>query len=269
MSAFCKIHIPQNSEVNYGWEHSVPSGAWQGFSIAPNYYAIAAPANNQRKGSTAGNEDNEYAYASKVPLTARSAEGYHFERWTDEAGIRVSYENPYTHTVKADTAVRAFFMADLYQVSLFAENGRIKSGGGNYFYHTQVRVEAEADAGYRFVKWTNATGNSVSDQNPYTFVVTGDAELTEVFEKNVGATQALPLLPEGEAGVYYVDGILHLVNLEGYSISVSTMKGERVLQFTADSDNAEYAAALPAGIYILNAAKWKEKYATRKFAVKK
>ncbi|OAV72825.1 hypothetical protein Barb6_00787 [Bacteroidales bacterium Barb6] len=68
--------------------------------------------------------------------------------------------------------------------------------------------------------------------------------------------------------MYYAEGMLHLVNLEGYFISVSTMKGERVLQFTADSDDAGYAAALPAGVYVLNAARWKEKFVTRKFVVK-
>ncbi|OAV66188.1 hypothetical protein Barb6XT_02059 [Bacteroidales bacterium Barb6XT] len=71
-----------------------------------------------------------------------------------------------------------------------------------------------------------------------------------------------------EAGVYYAEGIVHLVNLEGYFISVSTMKGERVLQFTADSDNAEYAAVLPAGVYVLNAAKGKERSVVKKFVVK-
>ncbi|OAV65205.1 hypothetical protein Barb4_03520 [Bacteroidales bacterium Barb4] len=54
----------------------------------------------------------------------------------------------------------------------------------------------------------------------------------------------------------YAEVVLHLVNLEGYFISVSTMKGERVLQFTAGSDDEQRTAALPAGIYVL---KWGEK----------
>ncbi|OAV68675.1 hypothetical protein Barb6XT_00850 [Bacteroidales bacterium Barb6XT] len=162
----------------------------------------------------------------------------------------------------------ADFAVSSYTVDLSAANGRIKAGGGDYYYHTQARVEAEADAGYRFVKWTDATGNSVSDRNPYTFVVTDDAELRAVFERNAGATPALPVLPNGEAGVYYAEGVLHLVNLAGYSVSVSTMKGERVLQFTADGDDEHYPAALPAGVYVLNGAKWGEKFVTRKFMVK-
>ncbi|OAV64556.1 hypothetical protein Barb6XT_02766 [Bacteroidales bacterium Barb6XT] len=47
------------------------------------------------------------------------------------------------------------------------------------------------------------------------------------------------------------------------------MKGERVLQFTAGSDDEQRTAGLPAGIYVLNAVKWGEKSVVKKFAVKK
>ncbi|OAV70519.1 hypothetical protein Barb4_01317 [Bacteroidales bacterium Barb4] len=67
-------------------------------------------------------------------------------------------------------------------------------------------------------------------------------------------------------GVYYTEGVLHLVNLDGAVISVSTIKGERVLQFTADDD--EYPVTLPAGIYILNAAGGKEGRFAAKFVVR-
>ncbi|OAV74712.1 hypothetical protein Barb7_01745 [Bacteroidales bacterium Barb7] len=187
-------------------------------------------------------------------------------KWTDAGGNSLSAENPYTFTAESDTAVQAWFTANLYEVRLSAANGRLRSGGGDYFYHTQARVEAEGDAGYRFVKWTDAEGKSVSDRNPYTFVVTGDAELKAVFEPLTGFETLSGV--EAEAEVYYAEGILHLVNLAGYSISVSTMKGERVLQFMADRDDAGYAAALPAGIYVLNAARWKEKIVAKKFVIR-
>ncbi|OAV65822.1 hypothetical protein Barb4_03202 [Bacteroidales bacterium Barb4] len=41
-----------------------------------------------------------------------------------------------------------------------------------------------------------------------------------------------------------------------------------MLQFTAGGDDAEYAAALPAGVYVLNGAKWKEKFVARRFVMK-
>ncbi|OAV69910.1 hypothetical protein Barb6XT_00180 [Bacteroidales bacterium Barb6XT] len=213
--------------------------------------------------------DSGAAEATHVlPLQADADGGYHFVKWTTAAGDSLSAENPYALTVESDTAVRAHFAANLYPVRVSAANGRIKAGGGSYFYHTQARIEAEGDAGYRFVKWTDAGGKGVSGQNPCTFIVTGEAELRAVFEK-AGATHALPvLLPEAEAGVYYADGVLHLVNLEGYSISVSTMKGERVLQFMTGGDDEHYPAVLPAGVYVLNGAKWKEKYVVKKFVVK-
>ncbi|OAV63777.1 hypothetical protein Barb6XT_03053 [Bacteroidales bacterium Barb6XT] len=66
--------------------------------------------------------------------------------------------------------------------------------------------------------------------------------------------------------MYYAEGVLHLVNLDGYFISVSTIKRERVLQFTAD--DGEYPVTLPAGIYILNAAGGKEGRFAAKFVVR-
>ncbi|OAV67926.1 Listeria-Bacteroides repeat domain [Bacteroidales bacterium Barb6XT] len=212
-------------------------------------------------------EGGVYPYYAEVEAEAFPDAGYYFTKWTDEAGKLVSSMNPYTFAAKGSMALRAHFVANPYQVSLSAENGRIKSGDGAYSRGATVKIEAEGDAGYHFEKWTDGEGNSVSAANPYTFALKGWTELTAVFAKEGGATHALPVL-NGEAGVYYTEGVLHLVNLEGYSISVSTMKGERVLLFTADSDNAEYAAALPAGVYILNGAKGKEKAVTRKFVVK-
>ncbi|OAV65207.1 hypothetical protein Barb4_03522 [Bacteroidales bacterium Barb4] len=41
-----------------------------------------------------------------------------------------------------------------------------------------------------------------------------------------------------------------------------------MLQFTADSDNEQRAAALPTGVYILNAAKEKERAVVAKFVVR-
>ncbi|OAV64043.1 hypothetical protein Barb6XT_02952 [Bacteroidales bacterium Barb6XT] len=187
-----------------------------------------------------------YPYYAEVKAEAFPDEGYYFTKWTDAAGKLVSSMNPYTFAAKSGMTLRAHFVANPYQVSLSAENGRIKSGDGAYSRRATVKIETEADAGYHFEKWTDGEGNSVSAANPYTFALTGWTELTAVFKKEGGATHALPVR-NGEAGVYYAEGIVHLVNLDGYSISVSTMKGERVLQFTADSDNAEYAAVLPRG----------------------
>ncbi|OAV65838.1 Listeria-Bacteroides repeat domain [Bacteroidales bacterium Barb4] len=219
-------------------------------------------------------EGGVYPYYAEVEAEAFPDAGYYFTKWTDEAGKLVSSMNPYTFAAKSSMALRAHFVANPYQVSLSAENGRIKSGDGAYSRGATVKIEAEGDAGYHFEKWTDGEGNSVSAANPYTFALKGWTELTAVFAKENLTETATGFEPltgfETLLGVnvYYTEGVLHLVNLEGYSISVSTMKGERVLLFTAGGDHAEYAAALPAGVYILNGAKGKEKAVVRKFMVK-
>ncbi|OAV74779.1 hypothetical protein Barb7_01670 [Bacteroidales bacterium Barb7] len=235
----------------------------------------------------------KYAPQTTARIEAEAYAHYHFVKWTNDKGDSISSENPYVFTVESDTAVRAYFEANLYPVNLSAEaNGSIKAGGGSCAYHTWTKVEAEANAGYHFAKWTDGEGNSVSTANPYSFVVMGETELKAVFA--VGETHALPVPDAGDAGsevgevgeetpdrvlnpvrgnrgdesVYYAEGMLQIANLEGYLISVSTIKGERVLQFTANSEHEQYAAALPAGIYILNAAKRQEKAVAIKFVVK-
>ncbi|OAV64980.1 Listeria-Bacteroides repeat domain [Bacteroidales bacterium Barb6] len=230
--------------------------------FAINIYSVRLSAVNGRIKSGEGG----YAYDTEATVEAAANEGYHFVKWTTAAGDSLSAQNPYTFTMTGDTTLQAHFAANRYPVSLFAsKNGRIKSGEGIYPYDTETEAIAEAYVGYRFVKWINEGGESISTDNPYRFVVKDQTRLVAVFEPLTGS-QTLSGV-NGEARVYYADGVLRLVNLAGYAVSVSTMKGEKVLQFTADG-NEEYPAALPAGVYILNAAKWKERYVVKKFVVK-
>ncbi|OAV66727.1 hypothetical protein Barb6XT_01796 [Bacteroidales bacterium Barb6XT] len=312
--------------------------------FAKNIYHVTSFAENGRTETADGKSD--YAYQDTVHVKAVADYGYHdFVKWTTLSGDSLSADNPFAFVLTRDTTIQAHFAKNSYQVSLSAgKNGKIKSGEGEYAYNTQAEVRAEADENYHLAKWVNAAGDSLSDVNPYRFVVKGDTVLTAVFAKDrhlvtIDATEggqafgkgfysygtlvAMEAVPDsgyvftgwmagdsfdikiserskfsftltekaftsyraaflakdltgfetllgvnGEARAYYADGVLHLVNLEGYFISISTITGEKVLQFMADGDNEQRAAALPAGVYILNAAKWKERYVVRKFVVK-
>ncbi|OAV74740.1 hypothetical protein Barb7_01722 [Bacteroidales bacterium Barb7] len=141
--------------------------------------------------------------------------------------------------------------------------GTILSGGGVYLPGDEVRIVAEAHEGYHFLKWIKADGKLFSATNPYVFVVAGAMELTAVFEKEPLTGFETPL---GVNGAYYADGVLRLVNLEGAVVSVHAIDGRQVLLFTAGGDG-DYAAALPAGVYILNATRGKDRFVT-KFIVK-
>ncbi|OAV69770.1 hypothetical protein Barb6XT_00273 [Bacteroidales bacterium Barb6XT] len=315
-----------------------------------NIYRVSLSAVNGR--ITLGN--GTCTYGAEVMAAADTDEGYYFVKWTNAAGDSLSAENPHTFRVKGNMEMRAHFVMDSYRVSTSAANGTITlDKGGIYTHGAEAMATAVADYGYHFTRWENAAGDSLSADNPYRFTVKRDMGLTAVFSgirtlvtaeataggrvtggghydygsqvtltafpdsgyrfagwtagekltapvgnadlsysfllirtafdsyranfvkeggeegEGNGGSQGNEFLPSGrEAGAYHAEGVLHLVNLEGYFISVSTMTGERVLQFTAGGDNAEYAAALPAGVYILNAAKGKEKHVVKKFVVK-
>ena len=59
----------------------------------------------------------------------------------------------------------------------------IDSADGSYKKGEKAEVIAVANEGFRFVNWTDAEGNVISDSNPYVFEVTKDLDLTANFEK--------------------------------------------------------------------------------------
>ena len=61
-----------------------------------------------------------------------------------------------------------------------AESGTV-SGTGNMPSGATATLQATPSAGYRFVRWTDGT-NELSTDNPYSFIVTDDAELVAEFE---------------------------------------------------------------------------------------
>lgn len=72
-------------------------------------------------------------------------------------------------------------------------------GDGYYIAGETATVKAEAREGYRFVKWTDEAGNTVSDAASYSFKV-GDegVSLTAVFEE-IGSLHKVVLIPDREA----------------------------------------------------------------------
>ena len=57
------------------------------------------------------------------------------------------------------------------------------SGGGTYTVGTTASLTATPECFHRFVRWTNATGDEVSTENPLSVSVVSDTTLTAVFEE--------------------------------------------------------------------------------------
>ncbi|OAV65971.1 hypothetical protein Barb4_03112 [Bacteroidales bacterium Barb4] len=231
--------------------------------FAKNSYTLSVSAG--ANGSAAGGKVGFYRDYMKA--TATAGEGYHFVKWTDAKGDSVSANNPYEFPLTGDTELRAVFgegYRSRVTVTVSETNGGHAYGGGEYDNGGMVRLEASADPGYYFTGWTH-DGVRVSTETVYVFRLTegGSYSYTAGFARYMTGN-GLPAV-DLEARAYYADGALHLVNLTGSAVLVSTIGGRQVLQFKAG--DGEYPADLPAGVYVLSAASGKGKYVT-KFAVK-
>ena len=68
-----------------------------------------------------------------------------------------------------------------FNVTVTAENGTVE-GAGEYIENAEVTLEATPAEGYEFTCWTSGE-DTVSTENPYTFVVTADLALVANFNK--------------------------------------------------------------------------------------
>ncbi|OAV73715.1 hypothetical protein Barb7_02921 [Bacteroidales bacterium Barb7] len=219
--------------------------------FAKNSYtlSVSAGANGSAAGSGVG------LYKDYIKATATAYEGYYFVKWTDAKGDSVSANNPYEFPLIRDTELRAVFKEGYRSrvtVTASATKGGNAYGGGEYDNGGMVRLDASADLGYYFTGWTH-DGVRVSTETMYVFSLTegGSYSYTAGFARYITETgNGLPAA-DLEVRAYYADGALHLVNLAGSVVLVSTIGGRQVLQFKAG--DGEYPAALPIGVYILSA----------------
>ena len=115
-----------------------------------------------------------------------------------------------------------------YEVSLSAnpEEAGVLTGAGAYDVNGTVTVTAAANAGYKFLNWTE-DGKVVSEENAYTFTITKDRDLIANFvSTNVSYNVTLIVIPIEAGSVtgsgYYSAGdkvVLKATANEGYKFA--------------------------------------------------
>ena len=95
--------------------------------------------------------------------------GYTFVGWDNTVPVTMPAE---------DVTLIALFTIHTYSVILTADQNGTVSGGGTYNYGESVTITATPNDGYTFSQWSD--GNT---DNPRTFTVTEDIELTAEFEE--------------------------------------------------------------------------------------
>ena len=145
----------------------------------PNYTVTATP-DDEEHGSVTGG--GSYPLLTEVTLEAIPAEGYVFEKWSDDDAT-----NPRVITVTADVSLTANFAATdtttTYTLTLnvdenCADMGSV-AGAGTYVEGASVQISATPVTGYHFTAWNDENTN-----NPRTVTMDADKGFAALFAIN-------------------------------------------------------------------------------------
>ena len=140
-------------------------------SFAPNSYQLTLASSDTVKGNVSGS--GNYAYLSKVKISATAKYGYHFTQWNDG-----DTTNPRVVTVAGDMTLTASFAVNRYQINVASNDTYmgLVSGSGSYAFKEPATLAAIATAHHHFLHWND--GNRM---NPRTITVNGDSSFTAIF----------------------------------------------------------------------------------------
>lgn len=141
----------------------------------------------------------EYPYQTVVNLTADAGEGWEFNRWEGDLS---GSNNPTQIEITESKNVKAVFVRQFFDLKININGeGTVsenlvsgKETDGKYEYESEVELTAEPEVGYQFKNWS---GDIESTDNPITVNVTGDTEITAVFE-DADYTLTIEIQGEGQ-----------------------------------------------------------------------
>lgn len=147
-------------------------------------YTVSVIIDPENGGTVTGG--GEYEAGAGCLLTAIANEGFTFEYWSLN-GVPYSTNISIGFTeINQDFTVTAHFTdapmpTHTIAVSADPAEGGTVSGGGPFDWGSYCTVNAEANLGYKFIKWTE-NGLTVSNFAEHTFRVYGDRNLVAHFE---------------------------------------------------------------------------------------
>ena len=198
--------------------------------------SITVSSNHPATGTVAGS--GSYDGGEQVVLTATPRTHYHFVQWGDG-----NTQNPRTITVVGDADYTAVFEADIFTITVTANDPTMGSvmGGGEYGYGTEVTIAAQPFAGYGFRGWSDGDTN-----RERTIVVTEDASYQAIFYDMVGISDV-------EAPDYTVNverNVIHIAGVSQRKIAVYDISGRRIAYI--DKSPETFIVTVPAtGVYLI------------------
>ena len=219
------------------------------FEQIPVYRILLASANTTMGSVTPGLQN--VREGEQVTATATANDGYRFVNWTDANGNVVSTDNPYVFAASADITLTANFesTAVLYTVTGIADSSYmgIVLGAGDYAENATVTLVAQAYEGFKFLHWTDANGNIVSEENPYIFNVTADVTYIAVF---VRGTLGIDDLEAADVTVFATDNKIVVRGAEGNAVFVFDVNGRMLHKQNAAAASEEFVMN-NSGVYLV------------------
>ena len=199
-------------------------------------YNITVSSNDTAMGTVSGS--GIYYGGEQVILTATPCEHYHFVQWGDG-----NTQNPRTITVVGDADYTAVFEADMFTISVSANDPTMGSvmGGGEYGYGTEVTIAAQPFAGFGFRGWSDGDTN-----RERTIVVTEDANYQALFYDMVGIRDVE--IPDYSVSVEQNN--IHISGVSQRKVAVYDISGRRIAYIDKSPDT--FIVTVPAtGVYLI------------------
>ena len=192
-------------------------------------------------GSVTGVPTDAVTSGTEVTLTAVANDGYHFVDWsTGETTETI------TITVTSDTTITANFEADaveMYTVTVTSDDETMGTvtGSGEYEAGAQITIEAHANTGYRFVRWSDGNTEALRQ-----IVVTSDLTLVAYFEQVTGIDDV-----EGDnVSIYSAESRIVVKGAENSNIYVYDVNG-RVVRTQANATETVEFTVPGTGVYLV------------------
>lgn len=181
-----KIHIPKGSEKYYERNASGEGFTWYSLPIATNYYSVTVRTTNPAFDSAIEVMLSDSAYNKQVKVTATSPHGS-IVRWTDENG-QIFDGDTIDFLLKEDKTFTVELDLYTFTVTIEADHyGDLQAITDSIcFYGDRITIPEvlTSDLRFRFKEWINRhNGQSLSSDNPLSFVVTRDTAMRAIFEQ--------------------------------------------------------------------------------------
>lgn len=208
-------------------------------TINPQTYIVTVSVNNAEMGNVNPAGVNTVLAGATFTATATPNEGYRFVNWSNgstNATIEV--------VVNEDMELVANFEAILYTVTVTSDNTTMGyvTGDGQFRAGSTVVVEAHANPGYHFVRWSDNTTNA-----HYEFTLTQDVTLVAYFEVD---TQGIDDVEGSDANIYTVDNTIVVKGAENLDVYVYDVNGRCVRKQANATETLEFTMS-NSGVYLV------------------